>query len=63
MVKVTNFTVETEQGTIRVSMRSTGRGAWVAASQHNPRPLGTRITPLQWVTDAGQVSGMIGGVR
>ena len=60
MHKVTQFTVDTDQGTIQVSMRSTGSGAWVAASPHNPRPLGTQITPVQWVRDAGQVANMIG---
>jgi len=59
MSKVSKFTVTTARGTVRVSMRSTGRGAWVAAGHHNPRPLGVQIRPVQWISDADQIKNMI----
>lgn len=55
------FTVETEQGQVDVSMRSTGLGAWVAVKPRNPQPFKTKITPIQWVQDAGEVANMLEG--
>jgi len=60
-LKVESFTVDTADGTVQVSMRSTGQGAWVAAKLHNPHPLKTKITPVRWVKDAGEIADMIGG--
>ena len=59
MERIQHFTIDTEQGSVDVSMRSTGLGAWVAAKPHNPRPFKTKITPVQWVKDAREVAGML----
>ena len=61
MRRIQSFTIETERGTVQVSMRSTGRGAWIAAKQFNPRRIHTTITPVQWVTNANQIAGMLEG--
>jgi hypothetical protein len=54
------FTLETDQGLKRISMRSTGKGAWISISSACANPLKVvNIRPVFWIATPEDINKLI----
>jgi hypothetical protein len=59
-MKIETFEVDTENGRKRISMQSTGKGAWVTVSNVCANPMKVvNIRPVVWLASAEDIKNLI----
>ena len=52
--------IDTPNGTKRISMRSTGKGAWVSVSNACAKHIRTvHVRPVVWIKDSSEINSLI----